>query len=74
MGKSVSTAAHNAKTQAKDDGAKVGPAVSAAVHEAQDISRDHDPNSRTSPTTGGRGTPVGPRFGTRTSTNTATRP
>ena len=77
MGEAVSTAAHTAKAQAKDDGAKVGPAVSAAVHEAQDIARDrdaNDSNSRTSTTTGGRGTPVGPRLGTRTSTRTSARP
>jgi len=51
MGQAVSAAAHGAKAEARAAGDKVGPAVSAAVHDAQRSfrdreARDHEPGMR----------------------------
>jgi hypothetical protein len=42
MGQTVSAAAHGAKAEARAAGEKVGPAVSAAVHQAQRSFRGQD--------------------------------
>jgi hypothetical protein len=74
MGQAVSAAAHGAKAEARAAGEKVGPAVSAAVHEAQQSFRDREPGAHNGSTPGaGRTDRTGAR-GTTVATGSGDRP
>ena len=77
MGQAVSSAAHAAKAAAKQNNEKVGPAVSAAVHQAQRSFRDReagDEDREVGSTSGRATTSGGVTAGSGSRATTTTRP